>query len=144
MLPHRYKIAGGLLIVAGLIMAAFYFTSAFRFEMPVLAIISSYAETKFFTFFKTNFADELILFSLLSGFFMVAFSKEKNEKEYFTALRFKALTLTAIINSAILLFSILFIYGGGFMGVVIMNIYTPFIIYIITFHVLKSNLRDHK
>jgi hypothetical protein len=140
MLPFRYKIPGVILIISGFIMTILYFVVDFRFELPVFAIFSSYVETKFLTTFKTNFADELILLTLLAGFLLVSFSREKKEEEYFTALRHKALVLTAIINSAILLFSILFIYGGGFMGVVIMNIYTPFIIYIITFHVLKSNL----
>jgi len=144
MISFRYKISGMILIAAGLIMALLYFAVDFRFEAPVFAIISSYAETRFFTFFKTNFADELILLTLLTGFLLVSFSREKIEEDYFASLRHKALVSSVIINSAILLFSILFIYGGGFMGVVIMNIYTPFIIYIITFHVLKSNLRNLK
>ncbi len=141
LLPFRYKITGAILVLCGLVMTVLYFTVNFRFELPVFAFFSSYVETKFLTGFKTNFADELILLTLLTGFLLVSFSREKIEEEYFASLRHKALVSSVIINSAILLFSILFIYGGGFMGVVIMNIYTPFIIYIITFHVLKSNLR---
>ena len=142
LLPFRYKISGAILVLCGLVMAVLYFTVDFRFELPVVAVFSSYVETKFLTAFKTNFADELILLTLLAGFLLVSFSKEKKEADYLNALRYKAIILTVLINSAILLFSILFIYGGGFMGVVIMNIYTPFVIYIITFRILKSNQRN--
>jgi hypothetical protein len=141
LLPYRYKITGVVLVLCGLVMTVLYFTVNFRFELPVIALFSSYVETKFLTTFKTNFADELILLTLLTGFLLVSFSSEKNEEDYFARLRYKAIIRTVIINSAILLFSILFIYGGGFMGVVIMNIYTPFIIYIVTFRILKSNQR---
>ena len=141
MIPNRYKFAGAALIAAGSIMTALYFTMDFRFEMPVFAILSSYAETRFMTAFSTNFADELILFTLLAGFILVSFSKERNEEDQLRALRFKALILSVIINSAFLLLSILLIYGGAFVGVLILNIYTPFIIYLISFHVLKSNQR---
>lgn len=140
LLPYRYKLAGATLILCGLIMAVLYFTIDFRFELPVFAFFSSYVETKLFTGFKTNFADELILLTLLTGFLLVSFSREKKEEDNLASLRYIAVIRTVIINSAILLFSMLFIYGGGFMGVVIMNIFTPFIIYIVTFSILKSNL----
>lgn len=141
LLPFRYKITGAILVICGLAMAVLYFTVDFRFELPVVAVFSSYVETKFLTAFRTNFADELILLTLLAGFFLVSFSKEKKEADHLNALRYKAIILTVIINSAILLFSILFIYGGGFMGVVILNIYTPFIIYLAAFRYLKRNQR---
>jgi hypothetical protein len=140
MLPFRYKLAGLILIISGFILTILYFVIDFRFELPVFAIFSSYVETKFLTTFSTNFADELILLTLLAGFLLISFSKEKKEEDYTNALRYKAIIRAVIINSAILLFSILFIYGGGFMGIVILNIYSPFIIYLITFYILKSNL----
>jgi len=41
-----------------------------------------------------------------------------------------------------LLFFTLFIYGGGFMAFIIINIVLPFIIYLIIFNILKN--RDIK
>ncbi len=141
MIPYRYKTAGAVMTAAGFIMAILYFTADFRFELPVFAVFSSYAETRFLTTFSTNFADELILLTLLAGLLLMVFSREKAEDESFRELRFRAAVHAVLINSGILVFSLLFIYGGGFAGVLIANMYTPFVLYIFIFHRLKSSGR---
>jgi hypothetical protein len=137
LLPFRYKIPGYILIIIGLILTTLYFTLDLRFEMPVFAFFSSYMETRFLTFFKTNFADELILLTLITGFSLVAFSGEKVEQNFFSSIRYKAISKTAVINTSFLIFSILFIYGSGFVGIVLINIFSPFIIYLVLFNFLK-------
>ena len=94
-------------------------------------------ETKLFTTFSTNFADELTMILLFSGLFILATSEEKDENEQVKASRQKAVKTALIINSAILAFAILFIYGSGFMAVIIANPFMPFIIYLILFSFLK-------
>ena len=141
MLQYSKKKYGYVLAGAGIIMAVLYFTVNFRFEIPVFAVFSSYMEVKFFTFFKTNFADELIILSILAGLLLLVFTREKEEKEEFRELRFRAAALTALLNSAVLAASLLFIYGGGFMGILIGNIFSPFILYLLIFGNLKSRSR---
>jgi hypothetical protein len=137
LISHKYKIPGYLLIFIGLVLTILYFSVDFRFEMPVFAVFSSYFETKFFTAFRTNFADELIILLFLAGLTLVAFSKEKNESELLQPLRIKALIKTAIINSLVMTFSVVFIYGSGFMAILIVNIFLPFILYLSIFNLLK-------
>jgi hypothetical protein len=141
MLPYRYKAAGVLLTAAGLIMGILYFMADFRFELPVLAVLSSYAETKFLATFTTNFADELILLTLLAGFLLIVFTREKEEDESFAELRLRSAVYAVLINSGILVFSLLFLYGGAFAGVLIANMYTPFIFYLAVFYRLRSSQR---
>ena len=134
---NKFKIPGLILVIAGLVLAILYFSINLRFEIPVFAVVSSFMETKLFTTFSTNFADELTMILLFSGLFILAMSGEKDENEQVKASRQKAVKTTLIINSAILAFAILFIYGSGFMAVIIANPFMPFIIYLILFSFLK-------
>jgi uncharacterized protein YacL len=134
---NKFKIPGLILVIAGLVLAILYFSINLRFEIPVFAVVSSFMETKLFTTFSTNFADELTMILLFSGLFILATSEEKDENEQVKASRQKAVKTALIINSAILAFAILFIYGSGFMAVIIANPFMPFIIYLILFSFLK-------
>lgn len=134
---NKFKIPGLILVIAGLVLAILYFSINLRFEIPVFAVVSSFMETKLFTTFSTNFADELTMILLFSGLFILAMSGEKDENEQVKASRQKAVKTALIINSAILAFAILFIYGSGFMAVIIANPFMPFIIYLILFSFLK-------
>lgn len=64
-------------------------------------------------------------------------SGERDENEQVRAARQKAVKTTLVTNSAILAFAILFIYGSGFMAVIIASPFMPFIIYLILFSFLK-------
>ncbi|MDX9726589.1 MAG: hypothetical protein RBT38_09400 [Bacteroidales bacterium] len=140
LLPYSYKIPGYSLLIAGTVMTYLYFVVNIRLEIPVPAIISSFTETKFFTTYKTNFADELTILFLISGFSLIVFSKEKNESGQLRELRISSLNKTIVTDICILLFATLFIYGSGYMAIIIMNLFLPFIIYLIYFNVEKRKL----
>ncbi len=142
MLSHKFKIPGYILIILGFVLTYLYFVVNIRIEIPVLAVVSSFTETKFFTVYKTNVTDELIILSLVAGFCMIVFSNEKNETDALRQIRIKSLLLTIRADILLLLFFTLFIYGGGFMAFIIINIVLPFIIYLIIFNILKN--RDIK
>lgn len=141
MLPYKYKLPGLILVSAGIIMTVLFFTVDFRIEIPVLAIVSSYMETKFFALFKTNFADELIMLTLLAGLALIAFSEEKTENKRYASIRNRALGKTALINTIFMAFSVIFIFGAGFMSVMIADIFLPFVIYLFVFNSLKRRLK---
>jgi len=129
------------MVFAGAVLTFFYFGFDFRFEMPVLALFSSYMESKFFATFRTNFADELIMLLFLSGLFMLSFSEDKNELDFYKSLRIKALIKTAVAESIIVVLILLFVYGTGFMAFSIINLFLPFILYLIIFNILKKRAR---
>jgi amino acid transporter len=141
MLSYKFRLPGFILIAAGIIMTILFFTIDFRIEIPVLAIVSSYMETKFFAIFKTNFADELIILTLLAGLSLVAFSEEKDENEMHPLLRSRAFAKTALINTVFMAISVIFIYGTGFMSVMIADIFLPFVIYLVVFNSPKRRLK---
>lgn len=134
LLPFQWKLAGIVLAIAGTISALFYSLFDFKYKMPVFALYSSFLETKTFATFRTNVADEITLILLLAGLSLIVFSKEKFEKEGMDALRFKALFTALIINNLFLLFSILFIFGTGFIAMLVLNIFSFLILYIVFFY----------
>jgi hypothetical protein len=139
LLSYRFKLFGwGLVALSTLLSIAYVFFN-FRFSIPVFSIVSSFLETKFFTTFKTNFAEELILLLFLFGFLMVMFSKEKQEEEIFASLRFLALVRSILSNVIFLVVSMLFFYGNAFIAMLILNLFSLYVFYIIHFYVLKFN-----
>ncbi len=127
-----------MLATAGLILGVLYLAIDLRFELPVLAIVSSYMETRFFTVFKTNFADEAIFLLLLTGLFMMAFSRDREEAAWLGEVRLKALTIMLIADTAFLLFTVLFIYGSGFLALIMLQTILPLTLYLLIFHMLKA------
>jgi hypothetical protein len=140
LLPNTYKRIGAVLIFAGLVGLVFFIWFDFRITLPVFAVYSSFLETKVFTTFRTNVADELIMLTLLTGFFMVAFSKEKTESEIMDQLRAKAFSKAILANICLLVFSILFIYGNGFLMILLLNLILIFIFYLIFLFFLKRKM----
>jgi len=137
LLPFQFKIGGWILIVAGIILTIIYASTNLRISMPVLAVYSSYMEAKLFTIFTTNFAEELIMLLYVCGFLLVTFSRCCNEQESDNELRLIAIFKALIYNTIFLAFSILFIYGNGFMLVLVLNLFSTFIFYVLLFAWLK-------
>ncbi|MBZ0244056.1 MAG: hypothetical protein K8F24_12620 [Bacteroidales bacterium] len=137
LLAFEFKILGWVLIFAAIILTLFYAFSNLRISLPVFAIYSSFLETKLFTVFTTNFIEELIMLSYLGGFFLVAFSKSRHEQSKDSKLRSIALFKAMIYNTMFLVFCILFIYGNGFMFVLLINLFSTFVFYLLFFQWLK-------
>jgi len=139
LLSYKYKITGLIIVVISLALTALYFLAELRFEVPVLAIFSSYVEPRFFAVFKTNFADETIILLLLSGLVMLVLSKEKNERDVYKQLRTDAMIKSLGVNTVFIFLSVLFVYGSGFIAITIINLFMPFLLYLLFFYLLKKS-----
>ena len=142
LLPYPWKQAGYLLTFAGMMLAILYFLFDFRFSIPVFAVVSSFLETRMFVTFRTNFADELILLLLICGLGLIVCSKEKSESEIMDALRSGAFIRAIIANTSLLLFSVLFVYGSGFLAVLTLNIFSFPVFYLLFFHLRRQREKD--
>ncbi|KAF5056287.1 hypothetical protein DSECCO2_368950 [anaerobic digester metagenome] len=134
LLSYRWKLPGIILTSAGVLLAVLFSWFDFRLKIPVFAVYSAFLETKMFVVFRTNFSDELTLLTLLAGLALIAFSKEKNEQEEFELIRSKAIFRAAMVNTAFLFLSVLFIYGSGFMAVLVVNLFSFFVLYLLFFY----------
>lgn len=141
--PYKYKWIGAALIFFGLSGLVVFNLFEFQINLPVFAVYSSFFVTKICTVFRTNVADEFIILSLLVGFSLLIFSKEKIENDIVKQLRLKAFFRAMIANMALLIFSTLFIYGNGYLAVLLLNLFSFSIFYLIFFNILKWKNLDH-
>lgn len=134
-----------ILAFVGVLLAVLYTWFDFRLKIPIFAVYSAFLETRMFVTFRTNFSDELTLLTLLTGLALIAFSKEKNEVDGLDLIRLKAMFRAAMVNTAFLLLSALFIFGSGFVAVLVVNLFSFFIFYLLFFYSgkRKANNADH-
>jgi hypothetical protein len=140
LLPYRWKYVGWMLTMIGFILGGIYLTYEFTLRMPVFAVFSSFLETRMFVTFKTNVADDLILLLLITGFGMAVGSRERIESEQLDLVRAKAFAKAFMANTIFLLFTILFVFGGGFLGVLILNLISFSIFYLLFFNISKRKM----
>ncbi len=72
---------------------------------------------------------------------LVAFSEEKSEDEYISKIRLESLVWAVYFNFAILLLSFLFVYGLYFLWVMIFNMFTVLLFFIVRFNWQISKLK---
>lgn len=138
LLPNYFKYIGYLLLLLAIAFTVGYTWFDFRLMIPVFAVYSSFIETKMFVSFRTNFADELIMILFLTAFIFLVFASEKDEKREYYFIRFRSLVLAVISNAVMLLFSIIFIYGAGFFSILIFNMISLYLFYLLFFYILKK------
>ncbi|MEI6059761.1 MAG: hypothetical protein WCR72_03580 [Bacteroidota bacterium] len=143
LLPYPVKLIGVFLVMSGTVFAVLYVWFGFSFSMPVFAVYSSFLETKMFVIFRTNFVDELILTLLVAGLILIMFSKEKIESENLNLVRFKAMVKAIIANNILILCSILFVYGSGFVAILVLNLFSLSVFYLCFFYFLKQREMSH-
>jgi len=144
MISSKYKYLGLLFLLSGSTLAVVNHFHRIKITMPVLAVNSSYIQTKYFTIIATNVFEEITMIAFLAGFLLIVFSRERVELKEYTMLREKSWRIAIMLNSALLAFSILFIYGRGFAAVLILNMFSVFALYSLIFLIKKVTLKLKK
>lgn len=138
-LSPTYKPIGYVLIIAGLIWLFVSQQAEIVIRLPVFALVSSFVSTKYFLIVQTNIADEIALITIIMGGIFAIFSREKHENERVDAIRYNSMFLALLINQIILLFSVFFFYGSAFITIVLANLVSLSLIYLII-----SRIRLHR
>jgi len=144
--PSRFQKLGWILLVPfGLLFLYFCFTtsgSRVELNVPVFAIINNDIgnSTHWFTFIKNDIMDEITYIGLIVSLLFIAFSKEKCEDEYISQIRSNSLVWALLINSLILIFCELFIYGFVFLEILYFNLFSILILFIIKFKIVVYKL----
>ncbi|MBC5775106.1 hypothetical protein H8S95_13595 [Pontibacter sp. KCTC 32443] len=108
----------------------------FNLEATVFALYDSgiFEPVKAFSPIRNNIVDELIAITAIVGGLLAAFSREKDEDEYISQIRLESLLWATYINYGFLIFSIVFIYGIAFYQVLLLNMLTVLLIFLIRFN----------
>jgi hypothetical protein len=134
--PNRFKVFGVLFSIPFMILGFYclykdYEVQWLTFNMPY------YTEVIEDLRFKTktvNFTNEIATIGLLISLNIIAFSKLKFEDEYISNIRLECLQIAIYVNFALLIVATLFIHGLAYINVIVFNIFTPLVIFILRFH----------
>ena len=143
LLPNKYKTIGWVLFIFGLIAGIFIYASGYESDALSIKVLSIYNEPiigndkGFFKLIENSIVDELTALAIIIGGLLVGFSKEKIEDEFIYKLRKDSLVWSIIFNYAVLIFTILFVYDFTFFDVLVFNMFTPLIFFIVRFNFLK-------
>ena len=136
--PSKFRIVGLFLAVTGSILGIIRFYYGIKpefFNLKVFAIYSKFLETKYFEIIPNHFSEEITGILILVGLVFIVFAKEQNENKSIDSIRLQSLVISVYLNSIFLILSLLFVFGIGFISVLIINMYSLLIIYLITFRI---------
>lgn len=113
LLPIRFRFIGYAMISLSLGAAYLYLLGGrpAAFETPVVAFVTSYAETRWFVIAQTNALDELAVVFAVLGSLFILFSKEKVENEEIENLRVRSLFQSVYYTSGLIIMFYLFVFG---------------------------------
>ena len=150
LLPNRYKTIGWILFIIGLIGGIFIYMSDYESDALTINVLSIYNEPfiggdkGFFKLIENSIVDELAALAIIIGGLLVGFSKEKVEDEFIYKLRKDSLVWAIIFNYAVLIFAIIFVYDFTFFDVLVFNMFTPLIFFIVRFNFLKRKSSSYE
>jgi hypothetical protein len=141
LLPNKFKLIGWILLIPSSILGLFVIFEEFKFsflELRVFTISSGgfapWEFTNAFSFEEQNLTATIVGIIFLAGALMVTLAREKNEDEFISKKRLESLLWATIINYLILLFCFIFFYEFGFVYVMILNMFTILILFIMRFN----------
>ena len=127
--PNRFKVIGWILLLPSLVLGVA--SLHFEYELNFLALK---LRTDPGIFGSENFTNEIAGILILCSLMFIGFSRFKVEDEYTMKIRLDSLLWGVYVNYGLIFLSIMFLYGGDFFTVMVYNIYTLLIIYILRFH----------
>lgn len=152
--PNQFKKVGWLLfipgIMLGLLFLIFQLDDINFLNVKVFSIAEQqiFGKIMFFSISDNNIQDEIIGLLLIIGALLIAFSKEKSEDEFISKIRLESLVWATYINYIILIITIIFVYDLIFFWVLVFNMFTVLIFFIIRFnwalYKSKNQIRDEE
>lgn len=144
--PNRYKRIGWILLVPSTILGILILFFDYSFNFPDSKVFTIYSsslggEETILGLMNGNYLNTIVGILFLAGAILVAFSKEKREDEFISKTRLESLVWAIYVNYAILAFCMLFFFSLEFLLVMIFNMFTVLIFFILRFYYIlyKTN-----
>lgn len=140
LISHKYKLLGWFLFITGIVFGVVMLINDFDYfnlEVPVFPLIGEtgiFSKNPSLQWSFNNVSDEIVAIILIIGGIIVAFSKTKDEDEYISKIRMESLIWATYVNYFILVLAILFVYDLSFFTVLILNMFTVLLFFILRFH----------
>ena len=144
--PNRFKKIGLIILIPSLILGLITLITDLEptfldLNVPAIFVNDIFGDQEFLGFTENNILNEICGALLITSLILVAFSKEKQEDELIAKIRLESLVWATYLNYGILLFAMLFVYELSFLWVMIFNMFTILMFFIIRFNwqVIKLN-----
>lgn len=143
--PHRYQRIGWFIFIPAILAGILWLIIQPEWAVFDRTVLSVFTDTSLSPFSKepdlhpvlswqkNNILDELICLLIILGGVLVAFSKEKVEDEFIAKIRLESLVWATYLNYAILFLTIVFVYSFGFFWVLVFNMFTILLFFIVRF-----------
>jgi hypothetical protein len=144
--PNQCKRIGWILLIPSSVLGILIIFLDYKFKFMDSNVFTIYT-TEFgvrktiFGLFEGNYANTIAGMLFIIGAILVAFSREKNEDEFIARTRLESLVWATYVNFAILAFCNLFFFNLEFLLVLIFNMFTILIFFIVRFYYIlyKTN-----
>ncbi|MFC0772238.1 hypothetical protein [Terrimonas alba] len=132
LLPPKFKWIGLALFVPSVVLGILVIYYDFTFHF--LNIKSYTSSGNIFNSTDYNLTNEVALTGVILGLLMMAFAREKQEDEFISKVRLESLQWAVLINYVLLLAATWLINGWNFIEVMMYNMLTVLVIFIIRFN----------
>lgn len=143
--PHRYKLIGWIIAIPSITLGLFVLFNNFSFDFLTIKLPFRYYFSDTFVqgTGKANITDEVSVLNLtdetatigsIIGLILIAFSKVKVEDEYVSKIRLESLQWAVYFNFVLLILATLFVHGMAYFQVIIFNMFTPLVFFIVRFY----------
>lgn len=138
LLPNKFKKPGWFIMIPAMIAGVFLSIHGYEADwlnVKVFALFNNdLSGFRFCEFIEDNITNEIVGLLFLTGAFLVAFSKEKKEDEFIANLRLSSLLWAVCVNYVLLFLTFIFVYGLSFYSMMIYNMFTVLIFFIVRFN----------
>ena len=143
--PNRYKRIGWFILIPsaiiGLVSLFYEYEPSFlNFNVPAIFVDDLFKDKQLFGMVQNNILNEIFGILIIISALLVAFSKEKLEDEYISKIRLESLVWAVYVNYGILLFAFIFIFDFSFLWVMIFNMFTVLLFFVLRFNWQISKL----
>lgn len=151
LLSNKFKKPGWILFTLGIVFGVIHAFNDFESNFITVKVISLFHNDIIFSenngwvsIIEDSIVDEILSIMIITGGLLVGFSKEKIEDEFISKVRLSSLKWAILLNYGILLFATIFLYHTNFMSVMIYNMFTPLVIFILRFNYIVYKKTGHE
>lgn len=139
LLPNKYKMIGWIILFPSFILGLCLVISGYEpswLNAKVLSIFPDqiFGSKNYFSIISVNLTNTIVGILFIVGCLLVGFSKEKNEDEFIAKIRLSSLLWAVFVNYLLLLIAFIFIYDLAFLSVMMYNMFTVLLIFILRFN----------
>ena len=146
LLPAKFKKWGWMIFLPAIILGILVVVNEWEPEfldvaVPAIFMDEFVGKDSLLGMTKNNILNELCAIFVIVGGLMVAFSKETDEDEFIASIRLQALVWAIYVNYFILLLALILVYGLSFYWIMVFNMFTVLLFFIVKFNWSLSRLK---